>query len=158
METDKTNNNNNKVRFTICRWSDPVVPESGLGRVWARQRGQHPGHHPLLRPALQWSVIIIIMEICKAPTRRLKAMNKHNKTHIAYIEMENVTCNFYKSNKGSSITMCKVYAHTQTRTHARTHAHTHTHCTDWKGWMTMLLKWNILRREMSQVCFWRKRE
>ena len=32
--------------------------------------------------------IIIIMEICKAPTLRLKALNKH--THIMYIEMENV--------------------------------------------------------------------
>ena len=32
--------------------------------------------------------IIIIMEICKAPTLRLKALNKH--THIMYIEMKNV--------------------------------------------------------------------
>ena len=32
--------------------------------------------------------IIIIMAICKAPTLRLKALNKH--THIMYIEMENV--------------------------------------------------------------------
>ena len=32
--------------------------------------------------------IIIIMEICKAPTLRLKALNKH--THITYITMENV--------------------------------------------------------------------
>ena len=28
------------------------------------------------------------MDICKAPTLRLKALNKH--THIMYIEMENV--------------------------------------------------------------------
>ena len=28
------------------------------------------------------------MEICKAPTLRLKALNKH--THLMYIEMENV--------------------------------------------------------------------
>ena len=28
------------------------------------------------------------MEICKAPTLRLKVLNKH--THIMYIEMENV--------------------------------------------------------------------
>ena len=33
-------------------------------------------------------LIIIIMEICKAPTLRLKALNKH--THIMYIEMVNV--------------------------------------------------------------------
>ena len=32
--------------------------------------------------------IIIIMEICKVPTLRLKVLNKH--THIMYIEMENV--------------------------------------------------------------------
>ena len=28
------------------------------------------------------------MEICKAPTLRLKALNKHSITHIMYIEME----------------------------------------------------------------------
>ena len=31
---------------------------------------------------------MIIMEICKAPTLRLKALNKHGVTHITYIEME----------------------------------------------------------------------
>ena len=35
------------------------------------------------------------------------------------------------------------------------HTHTHTHCTDWWGERTMLLRWNILRREMSWVCFWK---
>ena len=35
-----------------------------------------------------WFYIIIIIEICKAPTLWLKALNKH--THIMYIEMENV--------------------------------------------------------------------
>ena len=34
------------------------------------------------------TIIIIIMEICKAPTLRLIVLNKH--THIMYIEMENV--------------------------------------------------------------------
>ena len=33
-------------------------------------------------------IIIIITEICKAPTLRLKALNKHSITHIMYIEME----------------------------------------------------------------------
>ena len=33
------------------------------------------------------------MEICKAPTLRLKAPNKHNITHIMYIEMDNVISN-----------------------------------------------------------------
>ena len=36
-------------------------------------------------------IIIIIMEICKAPTLRLKAPNKH--THTMYIEMESVINN-----------------------------------------------------------------
>ena len=36
-----------------------------------------------------WVFEIIIMEIFKAPTLRLKALNKH--THIMYIEVENVT-------------------------------------------------------------------
>ena len=35
--------------------------------------------------------IIIIMDICKAPTLRFKALNKH--THIIYIERENVIQN-----------------------------------------------------------------
>ena len=39
------------------------------------------------RYACNW-IIIIIMDICKAPTLWLKALNKH--THIMYIEMENV--------------------------------------------------------------------
>ena len=33
-------------------------------------------------------IIIIIMEICRAPTLRLKALNKHSITHKMYIEME----------------------------------------------------------------------
>ena len=33
-------------------------------------------------------IIIIIMEVCKAPSLRLKALNR--RTHIMYIEMENV--------------------------------------------------------------------
>ena len=37
----------------------------------------------------------IIMEIYKAFTLRLKALNKHNITHIMYIEMENVISNFF---------------------------------------------------------------
>ena len=41
------------------------------------------------------------MEICKAPTQRLKALNKH--THIMYIEIENViqktTTNKQQTNK-----------------------------------------------------------
>ena len=33
-------------------------------------------------------VLITLMEICKAPTLRLKALKKHSITHIMYIEME----------------------------------------------------------------------
>ena len=40
------------------------------------------------------------MEICKAPTLRLKALNKH--THIMYIEMENVIKK--KKKKGDILT------------------------------------------------------
>ena len=39
--------------------------------------------------------LLIIMEICKAPTLRLKALNKHSITHIMYIEMENVITKKY---------------------------------------------------------------
>ena len=65
------------------------------------------------------------MEICKAPTLRLKALNKH--THIMYIEMENVIPPPQKKknvyiDKCSSIIMQKT--HTHTGTHARTHTHT----------------------------------
>ena len=52
------------------------------------------------------------MEICKVPTLRLKALNKHNMTHIMYIETENASQQFKKRlthnvdiDKGSSITM-----------------------------------------------------
>ena len=38
------------------------------------------------------------MEICKAPTPRLKVLNKDNITHIMYIEMENVIRNLTKAN------------------------------------------------------------
>ena len=38
------------------------------------------------------------MEIRKAPTPRLKALNKHNSAHIKYIDMENVISNLTKVN------------------------------------------------------------
>ena len=42
---------------------------------------------------------VIIMEICKAPTPGLKALNKCKTiTHIMYIEMENVTSHLTKAN------------------------------------------------------------
>ena len=56
------------------------------------------------------------MEICKAPTLRLKVLNKH--THIMYIEMENV---IKKINQGFKHNYAK---------DAHTHARTHAHCTD----------------------------
>ena len=39
------------------------------------------------------------MEICKAPTLRLIALNKHSITHIMYIEMENVSIIKNKKNE-----------------------------------------------------------
>ena len=41
-------------------------------------------------------LIIMITEICKAPTPQLKVMN--NITHIMYIEMDNVISNLTKAN------------------------------------------------------------
>ena len=67
------------------------------------------------------------MEICKAPTLRLKALNKH--THIMYIEMENVIPpqkNVY-IDKCSSIIMQKMHTRTHICMHAHIHARTHTH-------------------------------
>ena len=56
------------------------------------------------------------MEICKAPTLRLKALNKH--THIMYIEMENGIKKEEEKKKIST----RVFKH-----HVRAHTHTHTH-------------------------------
>ena len=48
----------------------------------------------LLKSNLQdKSLIIVIMEICNAPTPRLKALNQHDITHIMCIEIENVIRN-----------------------------------------------------------------
>ena len=77
----------------------------------------------------KWSLmIIIIMEICKASTLRLKALNKH--THIMYIEMENVIPPQMYMSTSVQVYLCKRYTHTHTHTHACTHAHTHTVQTD----------------------------
>ena len=78
---------------------------------------------------------IIIIEICKAPTLRLKALNKHSITHMIYIEMEMLSAIkmyvkqkeekkklTHNVDKSSSVTMQKMHTHT--------HTHTHTHCTD----------------------------
>ena len=49
--------------------------------------------------------------MCKAPTLRLKALNKH--THIMYIEMENVIQKnkYVYIDKCSSIIMQKMHTH-----------------------------------------------
>ena len=64
--------------------------------------------------------IIIIMEICKAPTLRLKALNKH--THVMYTETGNVIKKIFKK----STRVFKHYAR-DARARARAHTHTHTH-------------------------------
>ena len=65
------------------------------------------------------------MKICKVPTLRLKALNKH--THIMYIEMENVIQKnkYVYIDKCSSIIMQKMHNNTHTRTHAHTHTRAH---------------------------------
>ena len=73
------------------------------------------------------------MDICKAPTLQLKALNKHSITHIImYIEMKMLsTIKMYiiyynkkkekklphNVDKGTSITMQKMHTHTHTHTH-----------------------------------------
>ena len=64
------------------------------------------------------------MEICKAPTLRLKALNMHSITHIMYIKMEmlsaikeiqkNTEELIHNVDKGSSVTMQKMHTHTHT--------------------------------------------
>ena len=66
-------------------------------------------------------VIIIIMEICKAPTLQLKALNKH--THIMHIEMEKC----YKKYISTSVHNYAKDAHARARAHTHTHTHTRTH-------------------------------
>ena len=67
--------------------------------------------------------IIIIMEICKAPTLRLKVLNKHSIIHIMYVEMDMLSAiKMYIRKKkeklthnvdgGSSVTMQKMHTYT----------------------------------------------
>ena len=72
-------------------------------------------------------IIIIIMEICKAPTLQLKALNKH--AHIMYIEMEMLSRKRERYRQGFKHNYAKRCTHTRTHacTHACTHAHTYTH-------------------------------
>ena len=41
-------------------------------------------------------VVVVVIAICKAPILRLKAPNKHNITHVMYMEMEHATSNEQK--------------------------------------------------------------
>ena len=74
------------------------------------------------------------MDICKAPTLRLKALNKHSITQILYIEMEmlSVIKMYIKKKKKRLTHKCRQgfkrnYAKD---THTHTHTHTHTVQTD----------------------------
>ena len=81
------------------------------------------------------------MEICKAPTLRLRVLNKHSITHIMCIKMEMSAIKMYirrkkrgkklthNVDKGSSVTMQKM----------RTHTHTHTQTDKVKVVMSLLL-------------------
>ena len=69
---------------------------------------------------------MIIMEISKAPTLWLKALNKQNLTHVMYIKMKKVIWNFTKAN--TKCTPQQGFKHNcATHTHTRMHARTHTH-------------------------------
>ena len=52
--------------------------------------------------------VIIIMEICKARTLRLRVLNKHSITHIMYIKMENVISNNKTTTKPGMFLVCAV--------------------------------------------------
>ena len=55
------------------------------------------------------------MEICKAPTLQLKALNKHSITHTMYTELKKERKKLtHNVDKGSSITMQKMHTHTHT--------------------------------------------
>ena len=90
------------------------------------KRGPHLLSHIIQIDRDDFALIIIIMEICQAPTLRLKALNKHSITHIMYIEMKSFlkththTQHNVDISKGSSITMQKMRAHTQRETCACT--------------------------------------
>ena len=63
--------------------------QSGLFHPWYGNQNTCSGYSVLgSKRVISLLIIIIIMKICKAPTLRLKVLNKH--THIMYIEMENV--------------------------------------------------------------------
>ena len=47
--------------------------------------------------------MMMIIEICKAPTPLFQAL-KHNVKHITYIEMENVMSNLQKNNENKKET------------------------------------------------------
>ena len=68
------------------------------------------------------------MEICKAPTLWLRALNKH--THIMYIEMENV---IQKNTQKVYIDKCSSIIMQKMHTHACAHTHTHTHIVQTDG-------------------------
>ena len=83
------------------------------------------------------------MEIRKAPTLRLKVLNKHSVAYNVHRDGHVVSIkNVYKKkrkklihnvDKGSSVTMQKMHTYTHTHTHARTHTRTRAHCTDLQG-------------------------
>ena len=71
------------------------------------------------------------MEICKAPSLRLKALNKHSVTHVMYIEMEMLSAitknNNNKIEKLTRNAHTRIHTHTHTHTYIHTHTYTHTH-------------------------------
>ena len=103
MQTNHKTNTHEYIAFVFTDWIQ-----------WHSQHIQH----------------MIIMEISKAPTLWLKALNKHNLTHVMYIEMKKVIWNFTKAN-----TKCtpqqgfnhNYVQHTHTHMHTHTHTHMHTH-------------------------------
>ena len=47
------------------------------------------------RPAI--GVSVIITDVCKTPVLRVKALKKHDMSHMMYFEIENVICDLTNS-------------------------------------------------------------
>ena len=67
-------------------------------RASERERERERERRPSYGSDPDCSLLIIVMDICKASTLRLKALNKHNMTHIMSIDIENVISNLTKAN------------------------------------------------------------
>ena len=74
------------------------VGRSACGTDRSTAEGPKQSEKPVQSGKSSAGFLIIIMEVCKAPTLRFKALNKRDETHIMYIEMKKVSRNLTKAN------------------------------------------------------------